>query len=235
MKTTNLNLPRARWYDLPVPAAAALVIFFLLLIGLIVGRVRSTPSVAAVPTPGLIIMIATQAAAAVVPTAAPVLVAAVMPENVTQRAIGVFGAPDTASYIGSVEAGRAFSPVARYGADWTQVDMGGSGRVFVRTSDLYGVPELVDIAPTEAPMVVVVNVPQSAPAPAYAAPTPAPEQYAVAKTSDFYSTPPYVDPLAQQALIGSDPSALACGGSPICGGLTNEQAQAALDQQRAGR
>jgi len=51
MKTTNLHLPR-RWYDLSTPVCAALCIVLLLLIGLVIGRVRSGPS-AAVPTPAL--------------------------------------------------------------------------------------------------------------------------------------------------------------------------------------
>lgn len=52
-------------------------------------------------------------------------------------------------------------------------------------------------------------------------------------TADFYTTPPQVDPAFQQSLIGSDPNALACNGSVWCGGLTNAEAQAALDAQRA--
>lgn len=177
LATTKLTSPRA-WYDISPPVAATICIFALLLIGLIVGKIRSAPSVAAQPTPALMILIATQPAM-VPPTAAPVQhLAAVVPENVTQRAIGVFGAPDTASYIGSVERGRAFSPVARYGADWTQVDLDGSGRVFVRTSDLYGVPELVDLKPTSAPVIVERPIYIAAPMPAVA--TPEPEQYQVA-------------------------------------------------------
>jgi hypothetical protein len=170
--TTNLRQPARRWFDLPVPAAAGIIIFAIYLIVGLVWQLRSAPSAAVVPTPGLIILIATQPAA-IVPTAAAV-VAAVVPENVTQRAIGVFGAPDTASYIGSVEAGRVFSPVARYGVEWTQVDMDGSGRVFVRTSDLYGVPELVDLQP--APTALVIERPvYVASQPREAAPTqPAP-------------------------------------------------------------
>lgn len=161
LTTTNLRLPTPRrWFELQPPIAATICIFCLLAIAAIVGRVRSAPSAAVVPTPALpaAIIIIASPLPHVPPTAVPpaAQVAALQPAgNVTQRAIGVFGAPDTASYIGSVEAGRTFSPVARYGAEWTQVDMDGSGRVFVRTSDLYGVPEgLVDLEPAPAPIVI---------------------------------------------------------------------------------
>jgi hypothetical protein len=169
--TTKLNTPRRHWFDLPVPAAAGIIIFALYLIVGLGWQLRSAPSVAAVPTPGLIILIASPLPVQP-PTAIPAAqVAAVVPENVTQRAIGVFGAPDTASYIGSVEAGRVFAPVARYGVEWTQVAMEGSGRVFVRTSDLYGVPELVDLQPTSAPVVIERPIYVAAqPAPAIATP-----------------------------------------------------------------
>lgn len=250
--TTNLGKPTRprRWVDLSPPIAAAICIFCLLSLAAIIGRVRSAQQAAAVPTPALgpIIIIASplpfQPPTAVPPAAQ---IAAVVPGNVTVRAIGVFGAPDTASYIGSVEAGRTFAPVARYGSEWVQVDMsGGTGVVFMRTSDLYGVPELVDLQPTSAP--IIVEQPIYVAAPMLAAPTPAPELAVATPTTDeyqvmsdeqpsddFYTTPPHMDPAAQQALIGSDPNALACNGSVFCGGLTNAEAQAALDAQRAGR
>lgn len=61
MKTTRLNTTlvtpvwrsRRRWFDLPVPAAACIVITCLICIGLIVGRMRSMPSVVLQPTPAL--------------------------------------------------------------------------------------------------------------------------------------------------------------------------------------
>src|SRR4051794_35618476 len=108
LTTTRLQLPspRARWYDLSVPACAALVIFLLLLIGLIVGRIRSLPSVAAVPTPPLpVIIIASPIANGPRPTPAAV-VAAVVPENVVRKAIVVYGDHDPSTAIGAVEAGR---------------------------------------------------------------------------------------------------------------------------------
>jgi hypothetical protein len=171
--TTNLNKPTSparHWFDLPVPAAAGIIIFALYLIVGLGWQLRSAQRAAAVPTPGLIILIATQAA--VVPTPAPTAaaqVAAMVPENVVPKAIVVYGAPDLTTAIGAVEAGRVFAPVARYGVEWTQVDMDGSGRVFVRTTDLYGVPELVDLQPAPQPQVIYVA---AQPAPAVATPEP---------------------------------------------------------------
>jgi len=88
------------------------------------------------------------------------------------------------------------------------------------------------------PAPVVVEQPAAAPAPAeLAAPTVDAEQYQVAndsKPGDFYTTPPVVSPAFQESLIDdAHPDALACGGSPMCGGLTNREARAALDAQRA--
>lgn len=239
MITTNLNkptTPRRHWFDLPVPAAAGIIIFAIYLIAGLVWQLRSVPRVAAVPTPGLIILIATSPAV-IVPTAVPVQqVAAMVPENVTRRAIGVFGAPDTATYIGGVEAGRAFVPIGRYGSEWIQVDMQDSGRVFVRTADLYGVPDLADLKPTDAP-VVVERQPVIVYQPAMAVATPTEQAYAVTNADpDFYSSiPDTADLDAVQSLIGSDPNALACGGSPLCGGLTNAQAQEVVNARRAAR
>lgn len=192
MKTINLKLPSPRaWYELSTPVCAALCIFLLLLIGLIVGRVRSMPSTQAQPTPAIII-IASPLPQGIPPTAVPAAVVAIGPIGpVTKRAIVVYGDHDLRTAIGAVEAGRAFTPLSRWGADWTQVDMaGGTGVVYVKTTDLYDLPELVDLQPPAQPVVidrpVYIAVQQPAPQPAYqvtneqsapdqAAPTPAPE------------------------------------------------------------
>jgi hypothetical protein len=172
--TTNLRPPRREWYDLPVPVAIVICVFALLAIAGLIGKIHSAPVVAAVPTPALAIVIATPQ-----PTTAPTpaaQVAAVPVGNVTTRAIVVYGDHDLATAIGAVEAGRAFVPLSRYGSEWTQVDMaGGTGVVYARTADLYGIPELVDLEPPPAPQVIYQVV--SAPAPA--APTPEPEQYMI--------------------------------------------------------
>ncbi len=120
--------------------------------------------------------------------------------------------------------------LAKYGSDWLQLDMRRSGVVYALASDVLDLPAgLADLAPTEAPRVVYVAAQA-----VEAAPTPAPEPYAVTNAGDFYR-PPNTSIEQRQQLIGADPNALACGGSPLCGGLTNAQAQAALDAERAGR
>lgn len=73
MTTTNLNKTlRARWYDVSPPVAAVVVVFALLLIGLLVGRIQSMPSVVLQPTPALpIIIIASPRMEPPRPTPAP--------------------------------------------------------------------------------------------------------------------------------------------------------------------
>lgn len=80
--------------------------------------------------------------------------------------------------------------------------------------------------PTAIPLAVPVVAPIRYDEPAPPVVEPAPQE-------DFYAATPQVDPAWQQSLVGSDPNALACNGSPLCGGLTNAEAQAALDSQRA--
>jgi hypothetical protein len=209
--TTNLTKPTSprRWIDLSPPVAAAICIFCLLGIAAIIGRMRSAPAVAVQPTPALpIILIATQVAVAP-PTAVPaVQIAAALPANVTKRAIVVYGAPDLASAIGAVEAGRPYQLLARWGVDWLQVDISGSGIVYARTADLLDLPaDLVDLAPTAAPVIVERPIYVAAPMPA--APTPAPDLY--------QTTQPVAPTLAPQELVILD------------------RQQWALDAQRAGR
>jgi hypothetical protein len=203
--TTNLNnaTPRARFDGLPVPIAIAVVIFCLLGIVGAIGRLRSAPSVAVQPTPGLIILIATQAAV-VPPTAVPVQVAAVLP-NALRRAVVAYDAP-AGNVLGAIEQGRAYSVLARYGSDWLQADVVGSGVVWLKADQVLDLPPgLADLQPPPAP--AVVYVPVSAPAPAYAAPTPEPNY----QVSNAAPTP------APQQLVILD------------------REQWALDAQRAGR
>jgi hypothetical protein len=63
--------------------------------------------------------------------------------------------------------------LARFGADWLQADVVGSGAVWLKADQVLDLPaDLVDLQPPPAPAVVYVAV--SPPAPAYAAPTPEP-------------------------------------------------------------
>ena len=104
LTTTNLRLPRARWIELSPPVAATICIFLLLLIGLIVGRVRSTPSVAAVPTPALDAIIIIASPLPVVPPTAAAAVAA-LPPNALRRAVVAYDAPG-GNVLGAIEQGR---------------------------------------------------------------------------------------------------------------------------------
>jgi hypothetical protein len=174
--TTNLRTPttpRARLDGLPLPVATCVVIFCLLSIAGLVGKVRSEHATVVQPTPGLIILIATQAAV-VVPTAAPIQVAAVAP-NTLRRAVVAYDSPN-GNVIGAIEQGRAYTVLARFGSDWLQADVVGSGAVWLKADQVLDLPaDLVDLAPTAAPVIVYQPVYQ----PAYAAPTPAPEQYQI--------------------------------------------------------
>jgi hypothetical protein len=226
--TTHLKRARARWYDLPIPVTIAICVLSLISIAALVGKIRSVPAVAAMPTPPLPILIIATAPAQIPPTAAPAAqVAAALP-----RFVVCYDQPVNGAVLGPIPAPDASAIVARYGAAWVMTPWNG-GYCWLRAADI-GVPDVADLAPTDAPQVVYQVVNQ--PAPLSATPT---EPYLATNdgqpAGDFYTTPPHVDPAAQQALVGSDPNALACGGSPLCGGLTNAQAQAALDAQRAGR
>lgn len=155
------------------------------------------------------------------------------PTAAPARMLGAYAAPD-GMLLGQIEETRPYTPTAHFGDAWVQADVAGSGLVWIRAADMPGMAlSGPDLAPAPQPQIVYVNAPAPAQAPAQAAPTySAP---AAQPTPDWYTTPPVVQPEFQQALIGSDPNALACNGSPICGGLTNAQAQEALDRQRSGR
>jgi hypothetical protein len=172
MKTTNLNPPRARWTELQPPVAAALVIFFLLLIGLIVGRIRSMPSAAVQPTPPLpVIIIASPLPQGPVPTAVPpaAQVAAYAP-NALRRAVVAYDAPG-GNVLGAIEQGRTYTVLARYGSDWLQANVDRSGVVWLKADQVLDLPaDLVDLEPTPAPVVIerpvyVASQPQAAPTP----------------------------------------------------------------------
>lgn len=182
MITTNLNKPTnpaRHWFDLPVPAAAGIIIFALYLIVGLVWQLRIAPSAVAVPTPGLIILIATQAAVVPAPAPTAAAVVAVAPANGLKRAVVAYSQPDASTAIGAIEAGRVYQIVARYGASWLQADVDGSGTVWLRADQVLDLPAgLADLQPTPAP--IVVNQPVIVYQPVeLAAPTPAPEEYAV--------------------------------------------------------
>jgi hypothetical protein len=232
-KTTMHLVRTASWLDRRQIPPALIVAALVFIVGggiSTIGRIRSDQAAAAVPTPQLPIVIIASPLPVVPPTAVPVQVAAVLP-NTLRRAVVAYDAP-AGNVLGAIEQGRAYRVLARFGADWLQADVTGSGVVWLRSADVLDLPaDLVDIAPPQ-PQVVYVSVPA---APELAAPTPDHNDEQVTNQpplGDFYTTPPNSSIEARQALIGSDPNALACNGSPLCGGLTNAQAQAALDRQR---
>jgi hypothetical protein len=208
------------WHHADKVVLSSLVALALLIIGaLVLSWLRSPHSAPqAMPTPALSIVIAT-------PSPAPAQqVAAALP-NTLRAAVVAFDAPD-GNVLGAIEAGRAYQLLARWGADWLQADVQGSGVVWLRASEVLELPSgLADMQPPPAPEVVYVTVRQ----PVEAVPTPGPELYSTASQG--------VQPDPREQLIGDDPNAPACIGptgiaSPLCGGLTNAEARAALDAQR---
>lgn len=104
-----------------------------------------------------------------VPTTAPPPAGLALP-----AATVAYAAPDGA-VLGALDAGRAYTPLARYGATWLLADVTGSGAVWLLVEDV-GLPagQIADIAPTPAPVVVVIErpVPVPAAAPIVQAPPP---------------------------------------------------------------
>ena len=148
-------------------AAAAAVCAALLgcLIGLSVLIIASVPRAVSaelpcivttspgVPCPKIIIL----GTATPPPTAAHVLT----------QAISAYGAPDTATLIGPVEAGRAFAPVA-VSADgaWLQLDIAGSGLVWTTAASVDGVDaSVLAVIATLEPTATVAPLVAEQPAP----------------------------------------------------------------------
>ncbi len=180
MITTNLNKPARRWLDLPIPAAAGVAIFILYLITGLVWQLRSAPQIAAVPTPALpIIIIASPIADGPRPT--PAAVVAAFAPNQLHKALVAYGAPDASTAIGAIEAGRTYNILARYGADWLQANVAGSGVVWLKADQVLDLPAgLADLKPTPAP--IVVNQPIYVSAPALAVATPTEQLYTTAQS-----------------------------------------------------
>ncbi len=182
--TTRIHLSyrdHARtWLAQRDPIALLSVLLIIMIIGLAMLRqMMSSPptTIAAVPTPQLpIIMIAT-APAELPTTAAPAPVQQIAyqpPPNTLSRAVVAYDSPN-GSVIGAIEQGRAYQVLARFGADWLQADVSGSGVVWLRSADVFDLPtDLADLQPPPTPQVVYqgVNAPVvEQPAPALATPT----------------------------------------------------------------
>jgi hypothetical protein len=153
MTTTNLNKPRARWLDLPVPVAIAICLFAILAIAGLLGKIHSAASVAAVPTPGLVILIATPQPEPV-PIVAPVQVAYQQPP----RHVVGFDSPN-GNPMGAIPAPEPSAIVARFGDEWLQTTHDGAP-IWIRAADV-GM-QIADLAPPA--VVYVVSQPHTAPA-----------------------------------------------------------------------
>lgn len=67
--------------------------------------------------------------------------------------------------LGGVEAGRVFTPTARYGAGWVQVEAVGSGRVWLPASDpALGTPDLSTLRDLTPPTPIPTSAPVYQPA-----------------------------------------------------------------------
>jgi len=71
----------------------------------------------------------------------------VTPPAVAGRLLIAFAAPDGLP-LGAIESTRAMTPTAHYGSDWIQADVAGSGRIWLRASDMGDLPIVgPDLAP----------------------------------------------------------------------------------------
>jgi hypothetical protein len=139
----------------------------LILCALIVGRVQSLRQ-QAVPTPALAyVYVYPTAKPSPAPTAAAV-VAVQLP-----RFVVCYDQPVNGAVLGPIPAPDASAIVARYGAAWVMTPWNG-GYCWLHAADV-GLPDVADLAPTEAPpQPQVVYVRQ----PVYVDAAPTPEQRA---------------------------------------------------------
>jgi hypothetical protein len=184
--------------------AIAICLFAILAIAGLIGKIHSAASVAAVPTPGLVIILATpQPEPVPLAPPAPVQVAYQLP---APRYVVAFAAPG-GDVLGPIPEPAAGTIMARYGDAWLATSWEGS-TVWIRAADV-GM-QIADLAPPPAPQVVVQPVYVSAPAPAYAAPTPTEQSYQVASDPPPAAAPAVVrkedfkepDAAARCAFIG---------------------------------
>lgn len=177
MKTTNLNLA-TRWLDrMPLPPALTITILVLACAAGIsaANRLGARQQAAAMPTPALdpIIIIASPLPQGIPPTAVPAAQVATVLPNALRRAVVAYDSPN-GSVIGAIEQGRAYQVLARFGNDWLQTDVTGSGVVWLRSADVLDLPaDLADLQPPPvAPQPQVVYQPvYIASQPEQAAPT----------------------------------------------------------------
>lgn len=174
----SLALASARaWLLQRDPLAVLAIPALLLIIG--VAFARQLVSVPTAPSP--VVIVAT-APAVRVPTAAPIQAAAVLPHTLA-RAVVAYDAPD-GRVIGAIDQGHAYRVVARFGVDWIQAAIDGSGMVWLRAADLFDLPQgLADLRPTDGPITVYVSAPP-VPAPPPNPPAAALEGRPIVMTAD---------------------------------------------------
>src|SRR6266545_3265911 len=160
-------------------AAVAIVVITFAVAALVagIGRLTLAYPIAAIPTPALPIIIASPAPTVVVAS-----------QHGLERTVVAYDAP-SGNVLGAIEQGRAYRVVARSGASWLQLDVDGSGLVWVQAGDLD--PELADVPDLATPIsqqqpavvympaqpqavdqIEVVNVPKAAPTMQAATPVP---------------------------------------------------------------
>lgn len=152
VQTTKLLISRRAtaldWLRRRDPWSAAALVAILAVV--LVGTWRAAqPTVRATPvaTTQPIILIATP-----IPTTGPIVVLAA--DLRLPRAVVAYDAPG-GRVLGAVDSGRAYQVLARSGLEWMQLDVNGSGLIWVRRSDLEGtVPDVATVQPTEQPIVV---------------------------------------------------------------------------------
>jgi len=148
----------------PIMLGSVLVIALLIAGSLLRGIPSGAAPIAAVPTPALPIFIVATAQPIPTPTIETQTIAAVLPGTLA-RAVVAYDAPE-GRVIGAIDRGHAYRVVARYGADWLHADVTGSGRVWLRATDVFDLPaDLADLAPPPAPIVEYQVVHQPPPPP----------------------------------------------------------------------
>jgi hypothetical protein len=203
-KTIKLHVDRMQ-----LPPAFVVAVAVFVVAGGISAVGRYTPAGAvAQPTPALIVFATAQPA---LPSPEP---AALVSVAQPQRYVVAFDQP-AGNPMGAIPAPAPEAITARYGDAWLMTEWNGAP-AWIRAAEL-GM-QIADLAPPE---VVYVAAP----------PTYSPPAEPVYQAAD-YSPPPAPPDAFVEALIGDDPQALACNGSPLCGGLTNEQARQAVEQRQ---
>lgn len=199
-------LQRDLW-SLALPLALALVASLIgLVLALQLYRAQQPAAAAAQPTPAAIILIATAQAETRPTPALPTEETRAAPiGHVLARAVVAYDAP-AGKVIGAIDRGHAYQVVARYGSDWLQADVQGSGVVWLAVADVFDLPQgLADLAPTAAPEIVTVRVPVPIAAPQYTVDS-APPPIAPAYQLDSAASPDAATVQQWQADASADPN-----------------------------